>query len=69
MASHLRVFLIALCIFALNQLLVDAMISKSMYVTWGKQHAVVNREDLQLVLDQTSGNFRQSVLIYLFIFL
>ncbi|EXC15872.1 putative xyloglucan endotransglucosylase/hydrolase protein 26 [Morus notabilis] len=66
MASHLRVLLIALCIFALDQLLVDAMISKSMYVTWGKQHAVVNREDLQLVLDQTSGSAVQSKRSFLF---
>ena len=59
MATSLRVILIALCVFSLDQVLVDAKISKSMYITWGKQHATIsgNGEDLQLVLDQSSGNF------------
>jgi len=35
--------------------LVDANFSKSMYITWGYQHASLQGEDLQLVLDQTSG--------------
>jgi len=35
--------------------MVDATFSKSMYITWGYQHASMQGEDLQLVLDQTSG--------------
>ena len=36
---------------------VDAKFSKSMYITWGHQHTSIqgNGDDLQLVLDQTSG--------------
>ncbi|GMN50582.1 hypothetical protein TIFTF001_019739 [Ficus carica] len=66
MATHIRVLLVVLCVFALDQALVDAMISKSMYVTWGKHHAVINSEDLQLVLDQTSGSAVQSKRSFLF---
>lgn len=36
-------------------ILVDANFSKSMYIKWGAQHALLQGEDLQLVLDQTSG--------------
>ena len=36
-------------------MLVDANFSKSMYITWGAQHALLQGEDLQLVLDKTSG--------------
>lgn len=35
---------------------VDATFSKSMYITWGAQHASLQNDDLQLVLDKTSGN-------------
>lgn len=53
----LQAFLVALCIFALDQGAVDAKFSKSMYITWGTQHAAIlgNGDDLQLVLDKTSG--------------
>ena len=51
-----RIVLVALCVISLDQVFVDAMISKSMFITWGKQHAKINGEDLQLVLDQTSGD-------------
>lgn len=49
--------LVALLIFVVAPgiLLVDATFSKSMYLTWGLQHASIQGEDLQLVLDQTSG--------------
>lgn len=68
MATSLRVIFIALCLFALDQLLVDAKMSKSMYITWGKQHATMSGdgEDLQLVLDQTSGNDALYIKIVLF---
>lgn len=53
----LHAFLISLCTIAFHQSLVDAKFSKSMYITWGQQHAAIqdNGEDVQLVLDQTSG--------------
>lgn len=53
----LQAFFAAVCIFALDQSVVDAKFSKSMYITWGMQHAAIlgNGDDLQLVLDQTSG--------------
>lgn len=34
---------------------VHATFSKSMYINWGAQHSSINGEDLQLVLDTTSG--------------
>ena len=47
---------------------VDAKFSKSMYITWGLQHAAIhgNGDDLQLVLDQTSGSAAQSKKAFLF---
>ncbi|XP_062010638.1 probable xyloglucan endotransglucosylase/hydrolase protein 26 [Rosa rugosa] len=64
----LRAFLIGLCIIAFHQSLVDAKFSKSMYITWGQQHAAIqgNGEDVQLVLDQTSGSAVQSKRAFLF---
>lgn len=49
--------LVALLICAVlpNIILVDANFSKSMYLTWGFQHASILGEDLNLVLDKTSG--------------
>lgn len=49
--------LVALLICALipNITHVDANFSKSMYLTWGAQHASILGEDLHLVLDRTSG--------------
>lgn len=44
-----------LCAVASSMVMVDATFSKSMYITWGSQHASMQGEDLQLVLDQTSG--------------
>lgn len=53
----LQAFLIGLCTIAFYQSSVNAKFSKSMYITWGQQHAAIqgNGEDVQLVLDQTSG--------------
>lgn len=47
---------------------VDAKFSKSMYLTWGHQHTAFqnNGEDLQLVLDQTSGSAAQTKRAFLF---
>jgi xyloglucan:xyloglucosyl transferase len=50
--------LITLFLFAIilpSIVLVDASFSKSMYITWGAQHALLQGDDLQLVLDKTSG--------------
>lgn len=38
-----------------NIIQVNANFSKSMYLTWGAQHASIVGEDLHLVLDKTSG--------------
>lgn len=53
----LQAFLVALYFFALDQSAVDAKFSNSMYITWGTQHAALlgDGDDLQLVLDRTSG--------------
>lgn len=55
--AQIEKFLVALFLFAMAHsiILVDATFSKSMYITWGSQHASMQGEDLQLVLDQTSG--------------
>lgn len=52
--------LFTLFLFALIHtiVLVDANFSKSMYITWGAQHAILQGEDLQLVLDKTSGKIK-----------
>jgi len=52
--------LFTLFLFALinSIFLVDATFSKSMYITWGAQHALLQGEDLQLVLDKTSGRIK-----------
>ena len=56
MAIFQKMF-VSLFIFAVAPgiILVDATFAKSMYITWGAQHASIQGEDLQLVLDQTSG--------------
>ncbi|XVE54233.1 hypothetical protein DITRI_Ditri03aG0063900 [Diplodiscus trichospermus] len=58
--ASLQAFLLALFItaVALNQNFVEAKLSNSMYINWGAQHSAFsdNGEDLQLVLDQTSGS-------------
>ncbi|RDX78711.1 putative xyloglucan endotransglucosylase/hydrolase protein 26, partial [Mucuna pruriens] len=60
--------LVALILFALvpNIIQVDANFSKSMYLTWGVQHASIMAEDLHLVLDKTSGSAAQSKRSFLF---
>ncbi|XP_057420444.1 probable xyloglucan endotransglucosylase/hydrolase protein 26 [Lotus japonicus] len=60
--------LVALLICALipNITHVDANFSKSMYLTWGAQHASILGEDLHLVLDRTSGSAAQSKRSFLF---
>ncbi|CAI8594724.1 unnamed protein product [Vicia faba] len=45
---------------------VDATFSKSMYITWGAQHASLQGDDLQLVLDKTSGSAAQTKIPFLF---
>ncbi|KAF9613437.1 hypothetical protein IFM89_008267 [Coptis chinensis] len=64
----LMVLAIIVCTIAFDGCLVDANISKSMYITWGAQHASIstNGEDLQLTLDQTSGSAVQSKKAFLF---
>ncbi|KAF3441896.1 hypothetical protein FNV43_RR15811 [Rhamnella rubrinervis] len=49
---------VAVCIFALDLSVVDPKFFKSMYITWGMQHAAIlgNGGDLQLVQDQTSDD-------------
>ncbi|KAE9600325.1 hypothetical protein Lal_00046099 [Lupinus albus] len=61
-------FLVALFIFAVAYgiVLVDAAFSNSMYLTWGLQHASIQGEDLQLVLDQKSGSAAQTKRPFLF---
>ncbi|XP_061343817.1 probable xyloglucan endotransglucosylase/hydrolase protein 26 [Gastrolobium bilobum] len=60
--------LVALLICAVlsNIIQVDADFSKSMYLTWGVQHASILGEDLHLVLDQASGSAAQSKRLFLF---
>ncbi|KAM7260367.1 hypothetical protein ACFE04_016108 [Oxalis oulophora] len=51
---------------ALHQNAVDATVSKSMRLTWGAQHASLIGEDLQLVLDQSSGSAVETKIPFLF---
>ncbi|XP_031250682.1 probable xyloglucan endotransglucosylase/hydrolase protein 26 [Pistacia vera] len=53
---------------AFHQGLVDAKFSKSMYISWGAHHSAIlgNGDDLQLVLDQSSGSGVQSKRAFLF---
>lgn len=44
---------------------VTATISKSMYINWGAHHSTISGDDLQLVLDQSSG-LRISYQLYIF---
>ena len=57
--ASLQALLLALFItaVALDYSFVEARFSKSMYINWGAHHSTfaANGEDLQLVLDQTSG--------------
>ncbi|XP_027343782.1 probable xyloglucan endotransglucosylase/hydrolase protein 26 [Abrus precatorius] len=55
-----------ICAIVPNFVLVDANFSKSMYLTWGVQHASILGEDLHLVLDKTSGSAAQSKRSFLF---
>ncbi|KAL5181007.1 putative xyloglucan endotransglucosylase/hydrolase protein 26 [Glycine soja] len=61
--AQIEKFLVALFLFAMAHsiILVDATFSKSMYITWGSRHASMQGEDLQLVLDQTSGNVNHRI--------
>ncbi|KAH7572267.1 hypothetical protein JRO89_XS04G0229900 [Xanthoceras sorbifolium] len=45
---------------------VNATISKSMYNNWGAHHSAITGDDLQLVLDQSSGSGAQSKREFLF---
>lgn len=48
---------------AFEQSFVDANFSKSMYFNWGASHSSIlgNGDDLQLVLDSTSGKYKKLV--------
>ena len=58
MANFEKLF--SLFLFALihSIILVDANFSKSMYITWGAQYALLQGEDLQLAMDITSGTIK-----------
>ncbi|GAU37638.1 hypothetical protein TSUD_60180 [Trifolium subterraneum] len=60
--------LAAIFIFAFvpNIIHVKANFSKSMYLTWGVQHASIIGEDLHLVLDKSSGSAARSKRSFLF---
>ncbi|WJX63070.1 putative xyloglucan endotransglucosylase/hydrolase protein 26 [Trifolium repens] len=60
----LAAFLI--CAFIPNIIHVKANFSKSMYLTWGVQHASIIGEDLHLVLDKSSGSAARSKRSFLF---
>ncbi|KAJ7969573.1 Xyloglucan endotransglucosylase/hydrolase [Quillaja saponaria] len=68
--AHLQALFVALFIFAavFDKGLVHANFPKSIYITWGAQHAAFTGigDDLQLVLDQTSGSAVQSKRAFLF---
>ncbi|KAK9208560.1 hypothetical protein WN944_000918 [Citrus x changshan-huyou] len=53
---------------AFHQDFVIAKFSKSMYINWGAHHSAIvgNGEDLNLVLDQSSGSGAQSKISFLF---
>ncbi|KAK3210666.1 hypothetical protein Dsin_015372 [Dipteronia sinensis] len=53
-------------IIAFHQDVVDATISKSMYMNWGAHQSVITGDNLQLVLDQYSGSGAQSKRAFLF---
>lgn len=59
MESLHKYLFISILIFALgiNQRSVEANFAKGMYIFWGRQHSSIqgNGDDLQLVLDNTSG--------------
>ncbi|PWA16219.1 xyloglucan endotransglucosylase/hydrolase 26 [Artemisia annua] len=69
MASSWALFM-AVFVFAVafRSCVVDAKFSKSMYFNWGAQHSSIsgNGDDVQLVLDQTSGSGIQSKRAFLF---
>lgn len=56
-------FVLFLTAIAFQQVLVDATIYKSMYITWGAHQSAIlgNGDDLQLVLDQSSGKILQFI--------
>ncbi|MBA0661665.1 hypothetical protein Goklo_005939 [Gossypium klotzschianum] len=66
----LKALLLALFIIAVvvDQRFVEANFPKSMYINWGAHHSSFagNGEDLQLVLDQTSGSAVKSKRSFLF---
>ncbi|XP_059638173.1 probable xyloglucan endotransglucosylase/hydrolase protein 26 [Cornus florida] len=68
--GSVQALFIALCILAIafHSSSVEAKFSKSMYFTWGAQHSSIigNGDDLQLVLDPTSGSGVQSKRSFLF---
>ncbi|KAF5202903.1 Xyloglucan endotransglucosylase/hydrolase [Thalictrum thalictroides] len=60
--------IISLIALASGQCFVDEKISKNMYITWGAQHSYMSAdgEELQFVLDKSSGSAVQSKYDYLF---
>ncbi|CAL5186443.1 unnamed protein product [Lathyrus oleraceus] len=49
-----------------NIVQVDANFFKSMHITWGAQHALLQGDDLQLMLDESSGSGAKSKKSFLF---
>ncbi|KAL8094036.1 putative xyloglucan endotransglucosylase/hydrolase protein 26 [Apium graveolens] len=66
--ANFQTLIVALFISAsvFQSVVVHAMISKSMYFNWGAQHSSMNGEDVQLVLDTTSGSGIQTKRSFLF---
>ncbi|CAK8533961.1 unnamed protein product [Lathyrus sativus] len=49
-----------------NIVQVDANFFKSMHITWGAQHAILHDDDLQLMLDKSSGSGAKTKRPFLF---
>lgn len=54
------------CVIVSNHMVVDAMTSKNMALFWGNSQSKIEGDDLQLVLDQSSGEM-MSFLAFLII--
>lgn len=64
--ASLQTFLMVIFFTAIacHQGLVDANFSKSMYINWGANHSSIMGEDLNLVLDQSSGKIHQPIIYH-----
>ncbi|XP_023516343.1 probable xyloglucan endotransglucosylase/hydrolase protein 26 [Cucurbita pepo subsp. pepo] len=54
------------CVIVSNHMVVDAMTSKNMALFWGNSQSKIEGDDLQLVLDQSSGSGAKSKRYFLF---